>query len=302
MTAVAETAPAKACAWCGAAFPPDTDRSAGAAACAACGVQTTDPWPSDADLAAAYADWYRPDSGRFTGPLDRVLSWSRRRLAHRLDEIAPEGPILDVGSGPGVLLDELGALGRPATGLERQSTRPDVLEAEVGDVTGDWAGVVFWHSLEHLPAPRVALEEATALLVPDGVLVLAVPNTESLQARAFGGKWFARDYPRHLVHIPRASLLATLTSLGLKPSRVSGWRGGQVLFGWLHGLVGAVPPHLSLYDAIRRPEARERALSPAARLLALVIAVPALPVAALMTVIEIVLGRGGTTYVEAFRV
>ncbi len=265
-------------------------------------METTDPWPSDADLEAAYADWYRPDSGRFTGPLDRVLSWSRRRLAHRLDDIAPAGPILDVGSGPGILLDELHALGRPATGLERRSTREDVLEAEIADVAGNWAGVVFWHSLEHLPAPRAALEKAAALLVPQGILVLAVPNASSLQARAFGGEWFARDYPRHLVHIPRTSLLDALTSLGLKPGRVSGWRGGQVLFGWLHGLVRTVPPHLSLYDAIRRPEAREQALSPGARALALAIAVPALPLAVLMTAVEVALGRGGTTYVEASRV
>jgi SAM-dependent methyltransferase len=302
VTAVLETAAAGACAWCGLALGPDAPRRAGAAVCPACGVETTDPWPSDADLEAAYASWYRPDAGRFSGPGDALLGRARRRLARRHDRIAPPGPILDVGSGPGVLLDALHELGREATGLERTSTREDVLEQEIGEVRGPWAGVVFWHSLEHLRAPGAALEAAAALLVPDGVLVLAVPNASSLQARVFGREWFARDYPRHLVHIPRSSLIARLKSLGLRPGRVSGWRGGQVVFGWLQGLVRSVPPHLSLYDAIRRPEARERALGAPARLLAIVLGVVLLPIAVVLAALEVASGRGGTTYVEAARV
>ena len=43
---------------------------------------------------------------------------------------------------------------------------------------------------------------------------------------------------------------------------MSHWRGGQALFGWLHGLVGSLPGRPDLYDAIRRPEARSRPLSP----------------------------------------
>jgi SAM-dependent methyltransferase len=302
VTAVVETAPASACAWCGRELGADAARAGGAASCPACGVETTDPWPSDTDLDAAYSSWYRPDSGRFSGPGDVVLGWSRRRLAHRLDEIAPAGPILDVGCGPGALLDALHGIGREATGLERTSNREDVLEVGIEDMTGDWAGIVFWHSLEHLRAPRAALESAASMLVPGGALVIATPNAGSLQAKAFGEKWFARDYPRHLVHIPRRSLIDSLKSLGLTPHHVSGWRGGQIVFGWLHGLVGAAPPHLSLYDAIRRPAAREQAISPGQRALALAQGAVLLPLAAVLSLVEVALGRGGTTYVEAARV
>ena len=46
-------------------------------------------------------------------------------------------------------------------------------------------------------------------------------------------------------------------------------RGGQVLFGWLHGIVGRLPGHPDLYDAIRRGEARQTVQRPAFRLYAL---------------------------------
>jgi hypothetical protein len=128
-----------------------------------------------------------------------------------------------------------------------------------------------------------------------------VPNTASLQARVFGDRWFHLDLPRHLVHLPAAALTARLRSLGLAVTRVSHWRGGQVLFGWLHGLVGALPGRLDLYDAIRRPEARSRPMPGHRRALALAAAVALSPLAALASALEVALRRGGTVYVEARR-
>jgi hypothetical protein len=82
---------------------------------------------------------------------------------------------------------------------------------------------------------------------------------------------------------------------------VSYLRGGQVLFGWLHGLVGLLPGHPDLYDAIRRGNARRVAQSPAFRLYPLAAAIVALPVAAVATVVEVAARSGGTIYVEARR-
>jgi SAM-dependent methyltransferase len=209
--------------------------------------------------------------------------------------------VLDVGAGDGTLLDALHARGREAIGLERDSRRADVREADVGEVEGDWAAIVFWHSLEHLPAPGDAIESAAQRLRPGGVLLVAVPNGASLQARAFGERWFHLDLPRHLVHLSAGALTGRLRSLGLNVTRVSHWRGGQLLFGWLHGLVGSLPGRPDLYDAIRRPAARSGPLSPGRRALALAAGVVLFPVAAVATVAEVALRRGGTVYVEARR-
>jgi SAM-dependent methyltransferase len=176
-----------------------------------------------------------------------------------------------------------------------------VRAVEFEDMTGAWSAVVFWHSLEHLRRPVRALRHAASLVVPGGVLVVAVPNAASLQARLFGNRWIALDLPRHLVHISPQALLSQVEALGFRVERVSYLRGGQVLFGWLHGIVGLLPGHPDLYDTIRRNEARQAVQGPAFRLYALAAAVAALPLALAGTVIEVATRSGGTIYVEARR-
>ena len=288
------------CAWCGARLGGDAPRLDGRAVCSVCGAATTDPWPTDAELDEAYAR-YRPQSGRFSGPGDAIFRRTRGALARRLDRRAPAGPVLDVGAGDGALIDALRALGREATGLERDPERADLESRDIADVDGEWAAVVFWHSLEHLRAPGPALRRAAELLQAGGVLVIALPNSGSLQARLFGDRWLALDLPRHLVHVPAATLLRTIGGLGLRVERVSHWRGGQVVFGWLHGLVGSLPGRPDLYDAIRRPPARMSRLAGSARVATLAAAVVLLPLALAGTVAELVARRGGSIYVEARR-
>lgn len=288
------------CAWCRAPLDATATRLGGRTRCSYCGAATTDPWPGPAELERAYRH-YRPESGRFSGAGDAFLRRTRARLARRVDELAPPGPVLDVGAGDGTLLDALHALGREALGLERDSRRADIREAELCELEGGWAAVVLWHSLEHLPAPGAAVDAAAARLAPGGILLVAVPNAASLQARAFGDRWFHLDLPRHLVHLPAPALVARLRAMDLEVTRQSQWRGGQALFGWLYGLVGSLPGRPDLYDAIRRPEARSKPMTPGDRIQALTAGVALFPLAAVATAVEVVAGRGGTFYVEARR-
>lgn len=290
----------ESCVWCGASLRSSPERLGGRTRCASCGAATTDPWPGPALLEKAY-ERYRPESGRFSGVGDRLLRRTRARLAGRVDELAPPGRVLDVGSGDGALLDALGSRGRAVLGLERDSRRADVREADVSELDDEWSAIVFWHSLEHLPDPGRAIDHAASHLGQGGVLLVAVPNCSSFQARAFGSRWFHLDLPRHLVHLPSATLVDRLRTLGLTVTRVSHWRGGQALFGWLHGLVGMLPGRPHLYDAIRRPEARSEPMTARRRAFALGAGVLLFAPAALATAVEISARRGGTVYVEARR-
>lgn len=293
--------PAVRCAWCERQFDGTDERLTGRVRCASCGVATTSPWPSDERLSAAYAKWYRPTSGRFSGVGDKLLRRTRSALADRLHRILPPGPVLDVGAGDGTLAGAFVRHGREAVGLEPYASGPHIRNAEVEDVDGEWSAVIFWHSLEHLRSPGRALTHAAALLSPGGTLVVAVPNATSYQARVFGDRWLALDLPRHLVHLNPPALLSKIEALGLRIERVSYLRGGQVVFGWVHGIVGRLPGHPDLYDAIRRDEARQAAQSPALRLYALAAGVAALPFALAATAVEVAARSGGTIYVEARR-
>ena len=296
--------PASRCAWCEHQFDDADDRLVGRTRCARCGVATTSPWPSDAQLGEAYADWYRPANGRFSGLGDKLLRRSRSALANRLHRVLPRGPVLDVGAGDGTLVRAFARHGREAVGVDpyASANHPHVRDVELEEMDGSWSAVIFWHSLEHLREPVRALRHAATLAAPGGVLVVAVPNAASLQARTFGDRWLHLDVPRHLVHISPPALVSAIEAAGFRVMRVSYLRGGQVVFGWLHGLVGKFfPGHPDLYDAIRRSEARQAAHSPLFRLYTLTAAVVTLPVALVATGFEVAARAGGTVYVEARR-
>jgi SAM-dependent methyltransferase len=290
------------CAWCGAPLDDRAVRLRGRALCPRCGAATTDPWPTHEELERAYGTWYRPASGRRFGLFgDVLLRRTRGMLAARLDEIAPPGRVLDVGAGDGTLLDALAGRGREGLGLERDVRRPDIRDQSVEEIDGAWAAIVFWHSLEHLPRPGAAVEAAARLLAPRGVVVIAVPNTASLQARAFGDRWLALDLPRHLVHLSQRSLVDRLEGLGLRVERISRVRGGQIVIGWLDGLVGSLPGGLNLYQALRRAPARNVELSRGQWAASLVAGIALLPLAVALSALEIAFKRSGSIYVEARR-
>jgi rRNA maturation protein Nop10 len=290
------------CLWCGAqlADVAPGERPHYVMRCSHCGMGTTVPHPTPTELEGAYAVWYRPDAGRFSAGGDRILRSLRGRVARWVDGLSPPGPVLDVGCGDGAMLDALHLRGRQAAGLERKSNRPDVRSGTVADCEGGWAAIVFWHSLEHLPAPRQAVADASRRLAPGGVLVVTVPNFASLQARAFGNRWLHLDLPRHLSHLTGAGLVTACEEEGLEPLTVSYMRGGQVAFGWLHGLVGLLPGHPNLYQSVRRSTAREKGDS-GSRWATLVSAAVLTPVALVAAGAEVALRRGGTVCVVARR-
>ena len=205
-----------------------------------------------------------------------------------------------MGAGEAVLIDALRRRGREAVGLERDSRRQDMRDEPLERVEGEWAAVVFWHSLEHLPDPGGAIREAARLLRPGGMVVIAVPNTDSLQAQTFGDRWLHLDPPLHLVHLSERALRSRLTACGFEVERVSHVRGGQIVIGWLDGLVGmpsgasaACTRHFGdrRLAAARFPQAGGR---PRWRPVLLL-----LPLAMGGAALEVGLRRSGTVYVEA---
>lgn len=293
------------CPWCEAPQPelplPGRLEQYTVTRCAACGVGVTRPQPDALTLERAYADWYRPDEGRFSGPGDTVLQRTRATLAARIDKVAPAGRVLDVGAGDGGLVRALRARGRDALGLERHARDEHVVDARIEDVGTGWAAIVFWHSLEHLTDAGAQFDAAAQALKPGGVLLIAVPNLASEQARRFGPRWLALDLPRHVVHLDTDALAHRAERRGLVVQRTSAWRGGQVVFGYLHGLTGRLPGAPDLYDAIRRPEARQRPMRPGTRIAVLGAAAALLPLAAVAALGEVLDGDAGTTYLELRR-
>ncbi len=76
--------------------------------------------------------------------------------------------------------------------------------------------VCMWHSLEHMPEPWTVLEAASNALNKDGLLVIAVPNPFSFQAKLMRKYWPHHDFPRHLFALSKNWLEDFLIPKGLQ--------------------------------------------------------------------------------------
>jgi hypothetical protein len=57
-----------------------------------------------------------------------------------------------------------------------------------------------WHVLEHVHKLHERMNKIREILKSDGTLIVAVPNSNSWDARYYGKFWAAYDLPRHLFH------------------------------------------------------------------------------------------------------
>jgi hypothetical protein len=97
--------------------------------------------------------------------------------------------------------------------------------------------VTFWHVLEHLDDPVDVLTRLRTYVKPGGVVLAAVPNFGSWQARLTGASWLHLDIPRHLYHFTQRSLAKTFEAAGF---RVRGVSYGEIeydVIGWSQGLL-----------------------------------------------------------------
>ena len=268
--------------------------------CSACGLGGTSPVPED--LAGHYAgDYY---GGRH-GLVGRWAVWRRLRLLGQAAGGASPGKLLDVGCGDGSFLLGARAAGWAVSGVELEPTRARAAGLEVhaaladAEARGPYGAITLWHSLEHLPDPAGTLARLARLLAPGGVLLAAVPDAGSSQARLFGRFWLHLDVPRHLVHFDARSLDTTLGRAGLRVVRRWHQEFEYDLLGWMQSALNAfsvAPNFLLKLLTGRRPQGRSFDW------LVTLAATPLLGLAGVPAVwLSTSLGRGGTLLVAAQR-
>lgn len=195
--------------------------------CYSCTLHVTWPVPPDDSIKDFYPSSYYGSGQRFAGVVEWLLDALYSFRVYYTERHQRPGKVLDVGCGRGLLLNKLRERGWETHGTElseeaaayaREKLNLPVTAKKLEDAlfpSGEFDLVVLWHVLEHVRAPRLMLHEVARILKPGGMLLVAVPNFGSWEARFSGKGWFHLDVPRHLTHFTPSTLKEGLAEAGL---------------------------------------------------------------------------------------
>jgi hypothetical protein len=74
--------------------------------------------------------------------------------------------------------------------------------------------------LEHVPRLNERVEDLKRLLKKNGLIIIAVPNCASLDAKLYGSLWAAYDVPRHLYHFTPKDIESLFKKHGMRVSGI----------------------------------------------------------------------------------
>ncbi len=289
------------------------------AECPACGLVSTSPALPASEIGRYYPEtYYGKKNRRFNPVLEKLVVFFRLRRVREIERRAARGRVLDVGCGRGILPALMRTRGWDAHGVEISSTAARHAIEELGVPVfvgpleesdypeGFFDAVVIWHVLEHVQDPRAALAKARAILKPGGLLMVAVPNFDSLQAKAGGPVWFHLDVPRHYFHFRLRVLRKLLEEQGFTVEKVSHFSLEQNPYGWIQTLLNRLGIRANLlYDLLKRRGARSVGSpwreSPGQTLATLAALPLVVPLSFLLFLLEATIRRGGTVEVYARR-
>lgn len=178
-------------------------------------------------MARYYPSGYYGEGRRFSHMVEWLLDRLYTYRAARIERVKRPGRVLDIGCGRGLLLNKLRQRGWDPYGTELSeeaaSYARDELKLPVTTLSleeanfpdGEFDLVILWHVLEHVRAPREMLKEISRILKPGGLLLVAVPNFGSWEARWGGPIWFHLDVPRHVIYWTRKTLTQELETAGM---------------------------------------------------------------------------------------
>lgn len=195
-------------------------------------MMVTSPVPTD--LANYYkSDAYISHSDSSTSLFDKVYQGVRKyTLKNKVSLInsfdTSTKKLLDVGCGTGDFLAAAKRDGWNVYGVEPSKVARDVSSRkniialeELSFLKEDNFDVItLWHVLEHVPNLFSYIETLKKKLKPNGVLVIAVPNYKSFDARYYKDYWAAYDVPRHLWHFSQQSIKSLFSEQGMHVQKI----------------------------------------------------------------------------------
>lgn len=205
--------------------------------CSKCDVAYTDPIPDDSVLPNYYnSEKYYSHAGKQRSFFHLVYNFIRKLMFRKKYQIIckykKQGDILDIGCGTGALLEYIAQKkGWNAFGIEPNEiafnsiSNKDNISIYLSDKdealsTKKFDFISMWHVLEHVTEIDDRLTYIKNNLKKDGVLLIAVPNKNSFDARYYKDYWAGYDVPRHLYHFSHQSVALLLRQYGFELTHI----------------------------------------------------------------------------------
>lgn len=190
--------------------------------CSVCGLLFTNPRPEKTEILKYYqsSDYLSHNTGQnsiFAGLYRYIRKRKIQNKFRLIKQFSSGNKILDLGCGTGEFIQYCSRKSFISVGIEpnekarsfginnlhqdiRSEEALEIIPADSMDV------ITLWHVLEHIHNLNEQITRLKQILKTNGILVIAVPNSDSWDARKYGEYWAAYDLPRHLYHFNKNSL------------------------------------------------------------------------------------------------
>lgn len=204
--------------------------------CRSCGFHFTNPVPENENIGKYYkSESYVSHSSSNKGIINKIYLLVRKyTLKKKVKLIKKESngkSLLDIGAGTGHFLDVSKKAGFNVLGLEPDSDARMFARENLGvelkpsqdlhhlpDKSVD--AITMWHVLEHVYDLKKDLKKITEVVKDNGVIIVAVPNMNSYDAKYYKDFWAAYDLPIHLYHFVPTDIKRLFADFGFQVDRI----------------------------------------------------------------------------------
>jgi SAM-dependent methyltransferase len=190
--------------------------------CDKCALVTTYPMASEKMLQRYYdQDYWQSGQLKNSTSLDTLY---RLRMAPVVSTIRKyttyDSKILDWGCGDGSFIRLLRNFGLHCFGID--AYKKDLNDPQISSTTIEKADfpdgyfdiITCFHVLEHLADPLTSVKHALMLLKIGGLIIIEVPNLDSVGFLVFKSRWQPLEIPTHLNHFTPATLRKAVEAAG----------------------------------------------------------------------------------------